>query len=123
MLVADIREPHVRRWRKERLDADVSAVTARQVFDPASAIDPRCQALLLLAVFGSLRWGELVALRRADIDLNAQTVRVSATGRAARRRVRLRAYQVRCWQARGRHTGGDRAGRPGARRAGGQSGR
>jgi integrase len=120
MLVADTREPHVRRWHKERLDADVSAVTvakayrllkavlntaaddglirrnpcrikgasvekpqerpvlnARQVFDLASAIDPRHQALLLLAVFGSLRWGELAALRRADVDLTAQTVRVS----------------------------------------------
>ena len=52
-------------------------LTARQVFDLASAIDPRYQAVLLLAVFGSLRWGELSALRRADVDLSAQTVRVS----------------------------------------------
>jgi hypothetical protein len=35
------------------------------------------QALLLLAVFGSLRWGELAALRYADVDLAAQTIRVS----------------------------------------------
>ena len=33
-------------------------------------------ALVLLAAFGSLRWGELAALRRADVDLDARTVRV-----------------------------------------------
>ena len=92
--------PHVRRWRKERLDAGVSAVTvakayrllkavfntaaddglirrnpcrikgasversqerpvltARQVLDLASVIEPRYRALLLLAIFGSLRRG------------------------------------------------------------------
>jgi integrase len=52
-------------------------LSARQVFDLASAIDPRYRALLLLAVFGSLRWGELAALRRTDVDLAAHTVRVS----------------------------------------------
>ena len=31
---------------------------------------------MLLATFGSLRWGELAALRRGDIDLEACTVRV-----------------------------------------------
>jgi integrase len=30
----------------------------------------------MLAVFTSLRWGELVALRRADIDLEARAVNV-----------------------------------------------
>jgi len=32
---------------------------------------------VLLAVFGSLRWGELAALRRTDIDFQARTVRIS----------------------------------------------
>lgn len=115
----DIREPLVRRWRKERLDAGVSAVTVAkayrllkailntaaddglirrnpcrikgasveksperpvltvgQVFDLAEAIDPRYKALVLLAVFGSMRWGELVALRRCDVDLEVGTIRV-----------------------------------------------
>lgn len=118
-LVSNIREPQVRRWRKERLDAGVSAVTVakayrllkaimttaaddglirrnpcrikgasversperpvlriRQVSDLAEAIDPRYKALVLLAVFGSMRWGELAALCRRDIDLEAGTVRV-----------------------------------------------
>ena len=32
----------------------------------AAAIDPRYRAFVLLAVFGSLRWGELMGLRRSD---------------------------------------------------------
>lgn len=36
--------------------------------------DPRYRALVLLAVFCSLRWGELAALRRLHIDLASGTV-------------------------------------------------
>jgi integrase len=36
----------------------------------------RWQALALLAVASSLRWGELMALKRADVNLRAGTVRV-----------------------------------------------
>lgn len=46
----------------------------RQVFDLADAFDPRYRALVLLAVFCSLRWGELTALRRRHIDLACSTV-------------------------------------------------
>ena len=35
-------------------------------------------ALVLLATFASLRWGEVTALRRCDMDLEARTVRVRA---------------------------------------------
>jgi integrase len=38
--------------------------------------DDRYRALVLLAAFASLRWGEVTALRRRDIDLDAGTVRV-----------------------------------------------
>jgi integrase len=38
--------------------------------------DRRYLALVVLATFASLRWGEVTALRRADIDLEAGTVRV-----------------------------------------------
>lgn len=41
--------------------------------------DPRYRALVLLATFASLRWGEAIALRRCDIDLRAGTVRVRAS--------------------------------------------
>jgi integrase len=40
--------------------------------------DRRYLALVLLATFASLRWGEATALRRADLDLSAGTVRVRA---------------------------------------------
>jgi integrase len=118
--VADIKEGHVRRWRKEQLDSGASAtsiakayrllkailntavddglirrnpcrikgagqdrspersgLTVRQVVGLADAIDPRYRALVLLAVFGSLRWGELAALRRCDIDLRTNTITVA----------------------------------------------
>jgi integrase len=38
--------------------------------------DRRFRALVLLATFASLRWGEVTALRRCDLDLGAGTVRV-----------------------------------------------
>ena len=41
--------------------------------------DRRFYALVLLATFASLRWGEATALRRCDLDLNARTVRVRAS--------------------------------------------
>ena len=118
--LADIREPDVRRWRKNLLDAQVSAVTLAkayrllkaifntavddglirrnpcrikgagqeksperpvlsipQVYALADAVSDRYRALVLLTVFGSLRWGELAALRRSDIDFQARTVRIS----------------------------------------------
>jgi integrase len=43
-----------------------------------STRDPRFRAMVLLATFASLRWGEVTALRRADLDLVARTVRVRA---------------------------------------------
>ena len=40
--------------------------------------DRRFRALVLLATFASLRWGEVTALRRCDLDLDAGKVRVRA---------------------------------------------
>jgi integrase len=51
-------------------------LTVPEVFALAEVIDPRYSTLVLLGTFGSLRWGELAALRRKDIDLEANTVRV-----------------------------------------------
>jgi integrase len=110
--VAEIREPHVRTWRKERRDAGVGqpsiakayrlmhaimgtavddglirrnpcrikgageekseerrALTVDEVFTIADAIQPRFRCLVLLAAFTSLRFGELAALRRSELDL------------------------------------------------------
>jgi len=50
-----------------------------QVITLADVIGPRYRALVLLAVFGCLRWGELAALQRQDIDITARTVRIRRT--------------------------------------------
>ena len=42
----------------------------------ADAVPERYRALILLATFGSLRWGELMGLRKSDIDLNEATVSI-----------------------------------------------
>jgi integrase len=54
-----------------------SVLTPGQVFSLADAVDRRYRALILLALFASLRWGEVAALRRSDIDAEARTVRIA----------------------------------------------
>jgi integrase len=121
-MIAEIKEAHVRRWRKTVLDGGAGQATAAkayrllkaimntavddglirrnpcrikgaaldrsperpvlapgQVITLASAIEPRYKAMILLAVFGCLRWGELAALQRKDIDPAARTVRIRRT--------------------------------------------
>ncbi|MEV0727723.1 site-specific integrase [Polymorphospora sp. NPDC050346] len=50
--------------------------TLDQVFAIAEAIQPRYRLLVLLAAFAQLRFGELVALRRRNIDLDRMELRV-----------------------------------------------
>ncbi|WP_030708382.1 site-specific integrase [Streptomyces griseus] len=50
--------------------------TVQEVYALAEAIQPRYRALVLLAAFSGLRWGELVGLRRRDLDLSAGALRV-----------------------------------------------
>ena len=119
MEIGEIKDPHIRRWRKLRVDAGVGEATiARayqllksifntavedelirrnpcrikggavnetperpvltmvQVFNVAGEVPLRFRMLVLLATFASLRWGELVALERQDIDLETCTIRV-----------------------------------------------
>ena len=51
-------------------------LTLDEVLLLAAAIDPRYRAFVLLAVFGSLRWGELMGLRRSDFDMVDGLVRI-----------------------------------------------
>ena len=52
-------------------------LTIAQVLDLADSMkDRRFCALVLLVTFASLRWGEAVALRRCDIDLDARSVSI-----------------------------------------------
>lgn len=120
--MSEIKEAHIRKWRKARLDEGVGSVTVakayrllkaifntavedgliksnpckikgagkedsperpvltmKQVFVLADAIEPRFRMLILLATFASLRWGELAALQRRNVDLEAGTIRVVGT--------------------------------------------
>ncbi|CAL9535119.1 hypothetical protein SUDANB126_04122 [Streptomyces sp. enrichment culture] len=51
-------------------------LTVAEVFAVADSIAPRYRLLVLLAAFTTLRFGELAALRRRDIDLEGLTVTV-----------------------------------------------
>jgi integrase len=61
--------------------------TIAQVHALAAAMPDRFKALIVLAAFSGLRWGELAALRRCDIDLEAATVRVPRKLAALRNRM------------------------------------
>ncbi|MFG3379640.1 tyrosine-type recombinase/integrase [Streptomyces sp. NPDC047999] len=50
--------------------------TVQEVYEIAGVIQPRYRALVLVAAFTGLRWGELIGLSRRDIDLDAGTLRV-----------------------------------------------
>ncbi|MGC8511839.1 MAG: site-specific integrase [Acidimicrobiales bacterium] len=57
--------------------AERPTVTVPQVYKIADAITPRYRALVLLAAFTGLRLGELRALRRKRLDLEAAVVTVA----------------------------------------------
>ena len=54
-------------------------LSVAQVFRLDEAIAPGYRALVLLATFGNMRWGELEGLRRGNFDLDGQVVRVVET--------------------------------------------
>jgi integrase len=56
--------------------AERPVATVEQVEQLAAAIDPRYRVLVLMATYTTLRFGELFALRRHNIDLDAGTVTV-----------------------------------------------
>jgi integrase len=58
--------------------AERPVLTVDQVMRLAGKVPERYRALILVATFGCLRWGEVSALQRCDIDLRAGTVRVRA---------------------------------------------
>ena len=59
--------------------AERPTLTPTQVAELAHRMPPRLVALVMLGTYASLRWGELAALRRGDLDLSGATVRVERT--------------------------------------------
>jgi integrase len=58
--------------------AERPTLTVPQVLDLAGRMPARYRLLVLLTVFGSLRWGEVSALRRRDVDPGSGRVTVRA---------------------------------------------
>jgi len=56
--------------------AERPVASVGQVFEIANTIEPRFRAMVLVAAFTSLRLGELLGLRRQDLDVGAGTVTV-----------------------------------------------
>lgn len=60
----------------EEHPAERPILSLDEVMTLAESIDPRYRVLVLLAAFGSLRWGELMGLLRSDFDLDLGLVHV-----------------------------------------------
>lgn len=60
----------------EERSAERPVLTVDQVYELASLVPDRWRAFILLKTFASLRWGEITALTRADLDLSSRTVHV-----------------------------------------------
>jgi integrase len=60
------------------LHDDLLPVTAYTLEGMGRVRSGQAAALVLLATFASLRWGEVIALRRCDLDLDARQVSVRA---------------------------------------------
>jgi integrase len=58
---------------------ELPVLSVPEVYRLADAIEPRYRALVLLATFDNLRWGELAGLRRRNLDLDNRQVRVTET--------------------------------------------
>jgi Phage integrase, N-terminal SAM-like domain len=90
-------------------------LTVAEVYALADAVGPRYRALVLLACFCGLRWGELAALRRCDIDTAAAIVPGDPPAhRDAGPAVALRSAQVRCGPPRRGDPAADPVRRPGS---------
>ena len=70
--------PHGPRGLRQRAEAERALWTMAGDGRADCMQDRRFYALVLLATFSSLRWGEVTALRRRDLDLDARTVRIRA---------------------------------------------
>ncbi|SOD72956.1 site-specific recombinase XerD [Jatrophihabitans sp. GAS493] len=72
------RNPCRIRGAGESHPAERPVLTIEQVIELSERMPDRFRALILTTTFASLRWGEVSALRRSDLDLATRAVRVRA---------------------------------------------
>jgi integrase len=70
------KNPCVLRGASTERPAERPVASVPEVFDLSNAMDPKLRMMVLLAGFTELRLGELLALRKDRIDLDAGTVQV-----------------------------------------------
>lgn len=58
---------------------EMPVLNAGQALHLAECINPRYRALVLLAAYSAMRWGELIALKPERLDLGSRTVDVAET--------------------------------------------
>ncbi len=71
-----LRSPCVIKGAGIETNAERPVASPEQVWQLAEAIEPRFRALILVAGFAGLRWGELCALTRSKLDLEAGTITI-----------------------------------------------
>ncbi|MDH6280979.1 tyrosine-type recombinase/integrase [Prescottella agglutinans] len=74
----------VKRAAVKRRVVEPIALTASEIRELSKEMPERWRALVLLAGFSGLRWGELVALRRSDFTLDADGYSVTVSRAAVR---------------------------------------
>jgi integrase len=72
-----VRNPCILKGASVERPAERPVITIAEVNTLADCIGPRFRCMVLLATWAGMRFGELAGLLRSDIDLVAQTVRVS----------------------------------------------
>ncbi len=78
----------------------------------ADTVPVRYRTLILLATFADMRWGELVGLRRENIDLDTCEIRITETSPSSTRAASARHAQVAGWPPHRGVPGRDRPGDP-----------
>lgn len=71
------RNPCIVRGADRESPDERPVVSIAQVFQIAGEVPDRYRLLVLLAAFGSMRWGEVAALRRSDIALDGSSIRIA----------------------------------------------
>ncbi len=71
------RSPCTIRGASTEREKEMQIATPEQIAAIATAVGPRWEALVFTAAYSGLRWGELAALRRADINFETATISVT----------------------------------------------